>query len=468
MIIQQPKISASSLGLDKAVFADVVPVVEEVCENYGVTTGILPIRTVNSGIYRIQTYTLITRGNNWYRFTASGTSSANKYIEFSTDKGVTWTQQSVLPYSPECEIIYVESLGKFCYVSDTYFHMSSDCVTWTNTSISSTLGEISSTVSLHWREDIQKFVCISYAGVYEGSADGKTWTQKATFGSSRYTNYYTDAGDYYIGASQYTTSDSGACYVRFIRKSDYNVSLISSSQEAVPCQAMGIVKVINNILIISSEGYLYTWQLTGTNTATFLKSTWFDGLWSDLIYDEGNARYIALAYNGTGSFIYTSTDCKTWTQDTTYTLPEYAANLYLEDGWLYVLGRYAVVRIGDKIVDYNTQLKQGQNGTVFSTLGATGGLKILTGSYVGTGATVVQNINLGIKPKAVYIQQSSPPNPYVYSALIFDGYPQYEKTGIGNYNVAQITNTGFSVGNTSNDSCRVNSESLEYYYIAFV
>ena len=95
--------------------------------------------------------------------------------------------------------------------------------------------------------------------------------------------------------------------------------------------------------------------------------------------------------------------------------------------------------------------------------------KVAAGTYTGSGSgltTVVQTINLGFRPKAVFIVAEMDDAFNRYAALVTDKR-QHQSSGIY---VAEITATGFLVRHAyyvdSTITPRLNSQGYTYIYLA--
>lgn len=103
--------------------------------------------------------------------------------------------------------------------------------------------------------------------------------------------------------------------------------------------------------------------------------------------------------------------------------------------------------------------------------------KIVTGTYTGNvaeGTAGSQNINLGFRPKAVFISASdrgfvinSGTSDKIYSAFALDGSPHSFYPGDATYILLEITATGFKASSGENTIQLLNSSGKVYNYIAF-
>ena len=91
-------------------------------------------------------------------------------------------------------------------------------------------------------------------------------------------------------------------------------------------------------------------------------------------------------------------------------------------------------------------------------------LPYVTGSYIGDGSTTNRTINLGFKPKFVIITGGS-------RSTSWDSEQIYRFALVGpsgtSTTMAGLTNTGFTVTNSSFQYPQLNASGTEYGYIAF-
>ena len=95
---------------------------------------------------------------------------------------------------------------------------------------------------------------------------------------------------------------------------------------------------------------------------------------------------------------------------------------------------------------------------------ARGSVKVITGTYTGTGGR--QEINLGFQPSAVFIYLHDGTTGYsdkVYGGLLLSGQSIYSTTGAG---AAGMTETGFWVTLDSGGKCYTSVSGRVYRYLA--